>query len=105
MVNRFRRELPEEALHTVTEIGPTMIDSDTERSPHQATLYALGIRASIPMEVQGTTRGLLLIGERLQQRAMEEEDIEYLSSLANLAMIALENSRLLNEMIEKQRLE
>ena len=53
------------------------------------------------MEVQGTTRGLLLIGERLQQRAIEEEDIEYLSSLANLAMIALENSRLLNEMIEK----
>ena len=44
------------------------------------------------MEVQGTPRGLLLIGERLQQRTIEEEDIEY-SRRWRIGDDALENAR------------
>jgi sigma-B regulation protein RsbU (phosphoserine phosphatase) len=105
MVNRFRRELPDEALGDLLDAGAMILDPAGDDAPLRSMLYAHGIRASIPMEAQGAARGLLLIGERLQQKPIEDDDVEYLSSLANLATIALENSRLLTEMIEKQRLE
>jgi sigma-B regulation protein RsbU (phosphoserine phosphatase) len=105
VVNRFRKELPREALEDLSSDNAVLLSPEDQTHPARSGIYALGIRASIPMEVQGKARGLLLVGERLQKRRIDDEDAEYLSSLANLAMSALENARLLEEMIEKQRLE
>jgi sigma-B regulation protein RsbU (phosphoserine phosphatase) len=57
------------------------------------------------MQVQGETRGLILLGEKLTREGFTPADLEFLSSLGNLAMIALENTRLFREAIEKQKLE
>ena len=104
VVNRFPESMSQQLLRHCADSGTLILPDVAEQTPSQAELYATGVRASIPMEVQGTTRGLLLVGQRLQH-PIDEEDAEYLSSLANLAMSGLENARLLEEMIEKNRME
>jgi phosphoserine phosphatase RsbU/P len=104
VVNRFPEGMSQPQLRHCAEAGTLVLPEPPGQSPFQAELYAAGVRASIPMEVQGTIRGLLLVGQRLQH-PIDEEDTEYLSSLANLAMSGLENARLLEEMIEKNRME
>ncbi len=108
-VNRFRGIPSPEAIRYFADNDATLVTNRSEgddayESRLTAETYALGVRAAIPMDVQGEARGLLLIGERLRDR-IDEEDVEYLCSVANLAIGALENARLLEETIEKKRLE
>ena len=100
-VNRFTGEFPQEAINRVMEgkVG-VLIEPEGE----YAELWEKGARAAIPLESQGETRGVLLLGKRLQYD-IDEEDLEYLGALGGIAIAALENARLLDEMIEKRRME
>lgn len=64
-----------------------------------------GIRVVVPMLVQREVKGMIMLGERMRGGAYERADLEFLSSLANLAIISIENARLFREALEKQRLE
>ena len=68
-------------------------------------LTKLGLQVVVPMEIQGETRGLILLGEKLSKASFSRGDLSFLSSLGNLAVIALENARLFREAIEKQKME
>jgi sigma-B regulation protein RsbU (phosphoserine phosphatase) len=68
-------------------------------------LLEIGLTALVPMNLQGETKGLVLLGPKLNREVFTSDDLEFLSSLANLAIISLENARLFNEAIEKQRME
>lgn len=59
----------------------------------------------MPMQLQGETRGLLLLGKRINNIAYSETDIEFINSVSTLAIISLENKRLFQEALEKQKLE
>ena len=59
----------------------------------------------IPMQLQGETRGLLLLGKRINNIQYSETDIEFINSVGTLAIISLENKRLFLEALEKQKLE
>ncbi|MDP3149234.1 MAG: hypothetical protein Q8N83_08930, partial [Ignavibacteria bacterium] len=59
----------------------------------------------IPMQLQGETRGLLLLGKRINNIQYSETDIEFINSVGTLAIISLENKRLFQEALEKQKLE
>ncbi|MFA6456197.1 MAG: SpoIIE family protein phosphatase [Bacteroidota bacterium] len=63
------------------------------------------IVALVPLQVQNEVQGVLCLGERLRGGAYSESDLEFIFSLANLAFVSLENSRLFNEAIEKKKLE
>lgn len=102
--HRFGAEFPPEVLSIVAGWGMRVFATREGLDDREAALYDLGVRATIPMEAQGSMRGLLLVGARLRYD-IDDEDLEYLSSLANLAIGALENARLLDEMIVKERLE
>ncbi|MBS1913254.1 MAG: SpoIIE family protein phosphatase [Bacteroidetes bacterium] len=102
--HRFSAVFPPEVLAIVAGWGMRVFNERRGLSDQEATLFDLGVRAAVPMEAQGSLRGLLLVGERLQYD-FDEEDVEYLASLANLAIGALENARLLEEMIVKERME
>lgn len=65
----------------------------------------LGIQAAIPMRIQDKTRGLLLVGRKMSGRSYQQDELEFLSTLSNRVMISLENARLFQETLEKQRLE
>jgi sigma-B regulation protein RsbU (phosphoserine phosphatase) len=59
----------------------------------------------IPMQLQGETRGLVLLGKRMNNIPYSETDIEFINSVGTLAIISLENKRLFQEALEKQKLE
>lgn len=58
-----------------------------------------------PMIVQGSTRGLLLVGKSLTGKIFNDLDFQFISSLGNTAISALENDRLFQEEIEKKKIE
>jgi sigma-B regulation protein RsbU (phosphoserine phosphatase) len=59
----------------------------------------------VPMTVQNETKGLLLIGGKMNKQAFSAEEEKFLEALASTAMTALENARLFHEELEKKRLE
>lgn len=68
-------------------------------------LLSLGLHVLVPMQIQNESKGILLLGEKLNREPYTQEDLDLLSSLGNLAIISLENARLFKEAIEKQKLE
>lgn len=71
----------------------------------QKQLMDVGIHVLVPLQLQNQTKGILGLGEKLNHETYSKKDLEFLSSLGNLAVISLENARLFREAIEKQRLE
>jgi len=65
----------------------------------------LGVELIVPMQLQGKTRGLIFLGERPINKEYSESDLEFIYSIGNLAIISLENNRLLHEALEKQKME
>ena len=59
----------------------------------------------IPMQLQGETRGLVMLGKRINNIPYSATDIEFINSVGTLAIISLENKRLFQEALEKQKLE
>lgn len=70
-----------------------------------AQLTRIGIVAVVPMQIQNQVKGAVLLGEKLRGGNYTKADLEFLYSMANLAIISIENARLFRDAIEKQRLE
>jgi sigma-B regulation protein RsbU (phosphoserine phosphatase) len=68
-------------------------------------LKEIGVQLVVPMQLQNKTRGLILLGSRAGDRNYLDSDIEFIYSVGNLAIISLENKRLFEEALEKQKLE
>jgi sigma-B regulation protein RsbU (phosphoserine phosphatase) len=68
-------------------------------------LSALGIRLVIPMKFKGETKGLILLGKRKNNLDYSKSDIEFASSISGIAIISIENTRMINQVIEKQKME
>ena len=65
----------------------------------------LSIELAVPMQVQGETKGLIILGKRINNMDYTETDIEFIYSVGSLAIISLENKRLFREALEKQKME
>ncbi len=68
-------------------------------------LVNLGAELIIPMQLKGETKGLIILGKRKNNLEYNDSDIEFIASLGSLAIISIENARLFNETLEKQKLE
>ena len=68
-------------------------------------LLRLGFQAVVPMQLQQQTKGLILLGPRIRSVPYGQADLEYFYALGNLAIISIENARLFQEGIERQKLE
>ncbi len=68
-------------------------------------LYDMGIEVIVPMQLQGKTKGLIILGKRFNNIEYKDADIEYIFSVGSLAIISLENRRLFREALEKQKME
>lgn len=68
-------------------------------------LIEIGVDIIVPMEVQGRTKGLILLGERITKQSYSEADIEFIYSVGSLAIISIENKRLFLEELEKRKME
>ena len=87
----------------ISEIeGPVVKD---EIISQFSSLNELNVELIVPMQLHGETKGLILLGKRVNQSQYKESDIEFIYSVGSLAIISLENRRLFNEALEKQKME
>lgn len=68
-------------------------------------LADLGLVLVLPLQQQGETCGLLCLGPKMTGQVYQPSDIEFLSALGNLALVSIQNSYLVEEQIEKERME
>jgi sigma-B regulation protein RsbU (phosphoserine phosphatase) len=57
------------------------------------------------MRIQNETRGVVALGDKITKADFQPEELAFLSTLGNLSIISIENARLFEETLEKQRLE
>ena len=95
-------------LDALTDIKISEIESpvNIDRIIKQySRLDELKIELIVPMQLHGETKGLILLGSRVNNSVYKETDIEFIYSVGSLAIISLENRRLFNEALEKQKME
>jgi sigma-B regulation protein RsbU (phosphoserine phosphatase) len=63
------------------------------------------IHVIFPMVLNDEIRGLIFLGEKKNRKSFEQEDFDLITTLGNLAVVADENARMQQGMIEKQRME
>ncbi|RCK76594.1 MAG: Serine phosphatase RsbU, regulator of sigma subunit [Ignavibacteriae bacterium] len=83
---------------------PTLTTNISEPSIRKY-LMKIGIQVIVPMALRDEVRGILMLGEKMNKSDYSDSDLEFLYSLGNVAIISLENTRLFQEAIEKQRME
>jgi serine phosphatase RsbU (regulator of sigma subunit) len=64
-----------------------------------------GIVLAVPMFLKDNLVGIILVGEKLSGKFYSQEDIDLLLTVANQAAIAVENARLYESEIEKQKIQ
>ena len=71
------------------------------------SIVSLGIRSvmCVPLWHDENVTGLLYVDSLRRENSFSEDDLKLLTSLANVAAVKLENARLVEEMIEKKRME
>ena len=85
--------------------APVAVSSLPRDGRRRTGLEEHGIQAVIPFHLQQKTIGVLALGDKLNGAAYTRADLDFLSSLGNLAIISLENARLFQDGIERQKLE
>ena len=77
------------------------------RFDKQESIVSLGIRSvmCVPLWHDDAVTGLLYVDSLRRENSFSEDDLTLLTSLANVAAVKLENARLVEEMIEKKRME
>ena len=110
MMSRIE-ELPEvhKSIRLMSELQNPMLTRDMRKNKKFSIgaeqLESVGVRAVVPMQVQNATKGLILLGDRLNGGSYAKADLEFVYSLGNLAIISVENAWLFRETLEKQRME
>jgi serine phosphatase RsbU (regulator of sigma subunit) len=70
-----------------------------------ANFESLNANLMVPLIFQNKVIGLLNLGEKKSGKSYNREDIELLRTLAHQGAVAIENARLFQENLEKQRME
>ncbi len=103
--NKFSEGGISNALQQCSPMEITEVVKTEEIKEQFPDLFELGIILIIPMQIKSETKGLILLGERRTGMPYSKSDIEYISSVGSLAIISIENARLFEEALEKQRME
>jgi len=102
-LNQFRKP---RFLSTIAKIDKAMrLEESIGKNSVQHALNEAGFRVAIPMQIKDETKGVIIVGEKILKTSFEEDELEFLYTLGNEAIICLENARLFEETLEKQRME
>jgi len=109
-INRvLESKFPEpELLEALADLDIQAIETSLNKeeiSRANCKLDRLKIELIVPMQLQGETKGLILLGKRVNNSEYSEDDIEFIYSVGSLAIISLENRRLFHDALEKQKME
>jgi len=82
-----------------------IIDAQNSDHKYLKRLKLAGFHVVVPMQIKEETRGVIAIGEKILKADFTVDDLEFLYTLGNEAIICIENARLFEETLEKQRME
>ncbi|MDZ4698205.1 MAG: SpoIIE family protein phosphatase [Rhodothermales bacterium] len=77
----------------------------TETPAELAPISACGMTLILPIRHQDETSAVLCLGPKMTGKPFVDDDLELLSAFGNLAYVSLQNTYLVEEQIEKERLE
>ncbi len=94
----------------VAEEGRALLTSnaqDDESLKMQRSVSILGLRAilCVPLQLRGTTLGVIYVDNRLQSGVFYPNDLDLLTAIAASAATAIENARLYQLAVDKGRME
>ena len=64
-----------------------------------------GVEMTIPMYIQDTWKGALVLGPKMNASPYTESDLDFLKTLVNVFVAALENAQLFKDKLARQRME
>jgi sigma-B regulation protein RsbU (phosphoserine phosphatase) len=104
LVNRFDRDIPHHFLEQLEQYSRiTPVENLEKEIP--LDLAKCCISAITPMFYQSELKGFVLIGKKLTNNDLTQENLLFIEVLSNTLITALENHRLFLEEIEKKKLE
>jgi sigma-B regulation protein RsbU (phosphoserine phosphatase) len=94
----------------VAEEGRPLLTSNAQTDSWlsgRTSVRILGLRAvlCVPLQVKGTTVGVIYVDNRLQAGIFSPDDVEMLVGISSSAAIAIDNARLYQIAVEKGRME
>lgn len=96
-------------LREVVEKHNSVLTSDAQQDPRFAsqTMVLQGIRSvlAVPLAAQNTVFGLIYADSPVSSTQFAEEHLKVLTTLASVAAIRVENTRLLEERLTRERME
>lgn len=103
--NKFPGDSLEEKLNKYNILKLQESISGVKLASEMPDLKEIGVELIVPMQMHGENKGLVILGRRITGQPFSKTDIEYVYSIGSLAIISIENSRLFEETLEKQRME
>lgn len=67
-------------------------------------LKDLGLKIAIPLKLRGSTQGVLCLGQKMTGQPYQPGDVEFLYALGNLALTSIQNTYLVDDQIERERM-
>ncbi len=106
VINRFTTVFQTETLEELIATDETRCSS-FQHARHQtkALLEAAGVKLMTKMIIHGEVRGLLFVGGKLNNTDFTPMNEQFIESMGNIMLSALENARLFQEEVQKKRLE
>ena len=78
---------------------------ESDRSECLKTFDQLGATLVVPLIYEDQLIGMISLGRKKSGKFYRREDINLLNTLANQAAVAIENARMVEEVVEKERME
>ncbi len=108
--HEFRLKMGQGIAGMVAETGEPLLLEDAYTHPkfHRAHDDATGYRTksmiTVPLKIGGRVTGVAQVINRLDGKPFDRDDLELFIALAGMVAIALENARMHQQILEKQRL-
>ncbi len=100
IIDKICQELP-----NLSPAPSAVLVSDVDNKTLLKVLQKNEVEVVVPMQHQDKVLGFLILGPKFTRQSYEKADLEFLTTLISQAVISLENARLFEETLEKQRLE
>ena len=82
-----------------------LLEGDDEAAAAWDAMHRRELVLALPLRQQGETGGVLCLGPKMTGQAYQPDEVEFLYSLGNLALVSIQNVDFIEERIEKERLE
>lgn len=100
-----REELDAETIESMCVQEDMILLEEDDDDDRCAGLRKKGFRLVLPIRHKGDTGAVMCLGPKMTGQGYQPDEIEFLYALGNLAFVSLTNSYLVEEQIEKERLE